>query len=388
MKIARLILNILLAPVVLAGAIGLAVLLVKSKKPPQTVTPPKAVARVEVVTLTPGSITPEVKSFGNTTSYLETELSTQVSGEIIELSPQFDVGKFVSKGDWLVKINPADYNTILAEQKSAVSAARRTLAEEEAKSKQAREDWQSLMKRSISRAPDFTLRIPQLEAAKVALEAALASQAKAELDVQRTTISAPFDAIVGGRTASLGEVVSVGAVLGNLIARERAEVRLPLTPEQSSLVDLKRVKDQPIEVVLTAPARPGLEWKGLIKRIDPVIDTQNRTVQVIAEIENPFDPGGQVLPIGAFVNARIDGVVLEKVYQLPESSVVEDSYIWCVDPKGKIKRQPIRIIARQASSLIARIDEPVIPGAPRMIQRPLASFQEGQEVEIVTPSKL
>jgi hypothetical protein len=87
------------------------------------------------------------------------------------------------------------------------------------------------------------------------------------------------------------------------------------------------------------------------------------------------------------VNARISGEELQNVYQLPESSVVEDSYIWCVGPAGKIKRQPITMVARQAANLIARIDEPVFPGAPRMVARPLASFQDGQEVQLVNPTQ-
>ena len=382
MSVVRFIINIVLAPLVIAAAIGIAFLLVKSRKPTETITPEKAIARVEVVVLSPGNFTPEVESFGNTTSYLETALSTQVGGETIELSPRFDVGKLVEKGEWLVKVNPADFEAVLSEKKSAESAAKRSLAEEETRSKLARDDWRATG-RSLSLAPEFTLRIPQLEAAKAALEAAEAARAKAELDVNRTIISSPFDAIVSQRNASLGEVVNAGTILGHLIAREKAEVRLPLTPEQSRLVNLFRIKDQPIEVFLTAPARPELEWKALIKRIDPVIDTKNRTVQVIAEISNPFDLGGKVLPIGAFVNARIAGAELKNVYQLPESSVVEDSYIWCVGIDSKIKHQPIDLVARQAATLIVRIEKPVFPGATRMIRRPLASFQDGQEVEVV-----
>lgn len=377
-------LKVLIAPiVVIVIALVAAKFIIGLKKAPPKKVVKKAMTRVEVSTLSATNILPKISTFGNTSSYLETEISSQVAGLITEVSSSFDIGKTVNKGEWLVKVDPADFVAALANQRSAAETARRTLQEEETRSRLAREDWVA-SGRSLSNAQPFTLRVPQLQAAKAALEAAEESIKNAQLNVSRTTIRAPFDAVVASRQASPGAVINAGTAavsLGRLIARDKAEVTLPLTPEQAALVDLKRINTNPIQVTLRSAARPDLEWSATIRRINPVIDAQTRTIQVIAEIPRPFDQGeGKRLPLGAFINATIEGEELQNVYELAESSVVEDSFIWCVNRDSKLVKQPIEIVARQSNSLVIRINKHVVAGKVRMIKRPLASFSSGQEV--------
>ena len=379
----RKLVNLLVAPLVLFLAFSVAKKMIASRKQapkrPQTV----AVARVEVSPASPKTVRPKIYTYGNTRSYLTTTLSSQVSGEILSVAPAFEVGKTVSKGEVLVEIDTSDYDTILTERQSALAAVEQTLAEEETRSRLASEDWVA-SGRKLENASDFTLRKPQLIAAKSAASAARAAVDKASLDIRRGEIRAPFDAIVESRNASPGNVVSIGANLGSLLARDRIEARLPLTPQQVARFGLDRIgSDSPI-ATLSTTTLPGVTWDAKITRVEPSVDVKNQTLYVIAEIENPFAEPESFLPVGAFVNAVIDGQPLENVIAFSEIAVVEDSFVWVVSPEKTLAKQVVEIVYSHAGEILARIAEPAHDYPLNVVSRPLASFQPGQIVDPVS----
>ncbi|MEM9161332.1 MAG: hypothetical protein AAGB46_19980, partial [Verrucomicrobiota bacterium] len=118
MKVSRLIVNLVAAPLLLTACFGIASLMINSRKPPPVSPKLEVVITVSYTATSPETIAPTIESFGNTQSYFSTNLSSQVGGEIIEVSSNFRAGNKVSKGEWLVKINPADYQANLANRKA------------------------------------------------------------------------------------------------------------------------------------------------------------------------------------------------------------------------------------------------------------------------------
>jgi|GEM_PF-5083722 len=119
----------------------------------------------------------------------------------------------------MVRIDPTDFEATLAQEQSNLATARRVLAEEEIRAQQAASDWKA-SGRELSRASDFVLRKPQLAAARATIQSVRASIEKALADLERTTIKAPFDAIVTERSASMTELRHIG--------RERSRAPSPL----------------------------------------------------------------------------------------------------------------------------------------------------------------
>ncbi|EDY84777.1 efflux transporter, RND family, MFP subunit [Verrucomicrobiia bacterium DG1235] len=378
--------NIVAAPLVIALCAFIAVSLVKSKKGPPIIPKKEVVISVAVNLAQPETVTPIIQSFGNTQSYFNTSISSQINGEIIEISPAFEVGASVDKGQWLAKINRADFEANLASRQAAYATARTAYAEEQTRSLLAEEDWLAAG-RELSEASDLTLRKPQLEAAKAAVESAQAAVAQAELDLERTSIRAPFDAIVNQRSASPGNVVSRGADLGSLIARDRIQVRLPLTPSQASRLTLPSFDSEAsnLHATLTTPTLPGIEWDALITRVEPLIDPKNQSVYLVGEIKNPFENPDAFLPVGAFVNAAIRANPMEDVFKFPESAVVEDAFVWIVSPDNTLAKQPITIAFSQDGQIYARILEPLYNLPLKVLSLPLASLKSGQKVIAVLP---
>lgn len=379
MNIVKFLINLIVAPVVLLFCGLIAFTLVKSKKAPPIVPKKEVVISVAVSHATPETVTPTIQSYGNTQSYFTTSISSQINGEIVEVSPAFEVGSSVAKGDWLIKINPADFQANLASRQASYATAQTALAEEETRGLLAKEDWLAAG-RPLSEANDLTLRKPQLAAAKASAASAKAAVDQAQLDLERTTIRAPFDAIVDARSASPGNVASRGAALGSLIASDKIQIRLPLTPNQAARLKLPKTSGDSLQAVLTAPTLPGTQWDARITRVDPLIDPKNQSIYLVGEVEAPFAQQNAFLPVGAFVNATISALPMQGVYSFPESAVVEDAYVWVVSPEGTLAQQPLEIAFTQNAQIYARIADPLYSLPLKVLDLPLASLKAGQKV--------
>lgn len=379
MTITRKIVNLLVAPLVILAAVLLAMYFVKSRKSRPPKKPPLVEARVPITKASPETITPVIETYGNTRSFLTTTLASQVGGEILRIAPEFQAGKSVTKGQLLVEINPADHEAVFADRQSSAAMARQALAEEETRSQLATEDWLA-SGRKLADATDYTLRKPQLAAAKAAVKAADAAVTKARLDVDRTRVLAPFDAIVESRTASPGNIVTPGASLGILIARERLEVRLPLTPQQVTRLRLARDDSANLTATISTPTLPGRTWTATINRIEPAVDLKNQTLWIIGEVEDPFATPDAFLPVGAFVHATINGTPIENVLKFPEVTVVEDAFVWVVAPDHTLAKQAVEIAYSQNGMILTRIAKPLFPFPLDVATRPLSSFKANQKV--------
>ena len=159
-----------------------------------------------------------------------------------------------------------------------------------------------------------------------------------------------------------------------------------LTPEQVTQFGLEQIKRTPPIAHLTTTTLPGVTWEAKITRVEPSVDVKSQTLWVIAEVEDPFAKAETFLPVGAFVNAVIDGEELDDVIRFSEIAVVEDSYVWVVSPENKLVKQPLEIAYSNAGEILARIAAPLYDYPLNVVARPLASFQAGQPVQIASPT--
>lgn len=380
MNVLQRILNFLLLPLIILGAVMLAKSMIASKPPRKTVKQREVIPRAVFLEVSAATHAPVISTFGNTRSFNQAIISAQVGGEILRISDSFNTGRVVAKDELLLEINPADYLALIAQQEGAVAQAQQVLAEEETRSEIARADWLD-SNHTLAEASDFTLRKPQLAAAKAGVASSQAALQKARLDLERTRIRAPFDAIVSQRSASPGNVVTGGSNLGSLISREKIEVRLPLTPQQVTRLTLPSPSEgTTLAATLTSPSQPDQSWDALLTRTEPSVDPQNQVLFLIAEVQDPFANPESYLPIGAFVNASITANEIPDCYQLPNTALVEDSFIWLIGKDNKLKQQTVERVFSADNYFLAQFEEEEEKGPFQVAIRPLASFREGQTV--------
>jgi membrane fusion protein, multidrug efflux system len=258
-------------------------------------------------------------------------LAARVPGQLVAWL--VERGDRVAAGQLLVEIDPVEYQLRVAQAQATLAAARSELGlapspsadepppsslpvdetpivrEALAAFRQAeldRERAEALRSDGITSARDtVAVRLARLEQQRVGLELALEDQ-------RRARIVAPFAGAVVERRAGLGEILSLGAPLLDLVRFDPLRVRL-IIPEQESQGVLV---GQAVSVLLDS--RGGQPLEGTIKRIAPALDGTNRTLWAELELQNA---AGELRP-GGFVRAEIEFDREHRALTLPSEALV------------------------------------------------------------------
>ena len=291
---------------------------------------------------------------GTVTPGTEIQLMSEVSGQVLELSPNFANGGFFRKGEVLIKVDPIEYEVNI--KRAEASKAQAYQAYLQAK---AERDARSRVKNNSSALAKYEVQFNQ---AKAQLEAAEAELQAVKLQRDRTTVRAPFDGRVRIGALNVGQYVRPGQQMGSIYAVDVAEVRLPLSDRQLSLVDVpNRFQDALTrtlpEVTLTEKfAGRTYTWKGQVVRAEGGVDERNRLLYVVAQVHDPYaadpnQPGRPELVAGSFVEATIDGRRFEKVFEVPRKALRNSSQLWVVDGNNQLRERDVAIIYKGKDSI-------------------------------------
>ena len=294
-----------------------------------------------------------VNSQGTVRPRTETTLVTEVSGKIVSVAPEFVAGGFFRKGEVLLQIDPSDYQAGLKRAEAALASRKAKLADETARSEQALKDWKNMGK--TGEPSDLGLRKPQMADAKANVSAAEADVQKARRDLERTRITVPYDGLVRQKAVDIGQYVSPGTRLGITFAIDTAEVRLPLTNNDLSYLDLPSETDVQTKrksyppVTLSADnAGQNNQWQARIIRTEGVVDETSRVVYAVAQVIDPYGVLGQShqqeLKIGTFVNADIQGLPAENVVVLPRFVLRPDNTVLVANADNLLVIQPVEVL--------------------------------------------
>jgi len=134
-----------------------------AKKEPQLPRP-----FVAVQTVIPGTISFNIKSQGTVIPRTQTNLVSEVSGQIVETAPFFVAGGFFRKDDILLRIDPRNHEAALKQAQAQVAKARTRIETESALAGYALDDWRRLRDLDAvdKTASSLTLRRPPLAEAE------------------------------------------------------------------------------------------------------------------------------------------------------------------------------------------------------------------------------
>lgn len=217
-------------------------------------------------------------------------ISSEVEGAVIQVDADF--GDKVIAGEVMLKINPREYQLRLESAEAALDQERAKLANSTARYRRS----ERLKQAAMMSAEQFDQMASQLGVDQADTESAQEMLAMARKKLLDTEIKAPFNASVQKRMVSLGEYVSTGKQIYELIATDPIKLRCPM-PER--FVPLAKVG---MPVKLTIDAQPGVSYTGTITRIAPALDESSRTLLIEAEVANPE---GALKP-GFFAHVTMD----------------------------------------------------------------------------------
>jgi RND family efflux transporter MFP subunit len=304
---------------------------------------------IDVVQIKPGPIVMTVHTQGTVKPWLEIDVLSQVTGEVIEVGANFAEGGFFSKGDSLVQVDELNYQTAVLRAQAKLADAEQALALEQGRGLQAKREWRNL---HDDDANALFLRKPQLQSAKAQVAAAKGDVASAKLDLEYTKIKLPFSGRVKSTHVNLGQFVSKGIKVASVFSTEKVEVRLPLSDSQVSLLDLpinhgNKSLVGGLPVLLNGVfSGQAWQWQGVIKRTSAVIDDRSRFFYAVAEVYEPFKQTESKPPlnIGQFVRAEIRGRVVDNALILPRRALRAGDSIWVVDKFNKLRATKVNVL--------------------------------------------
>ncbi|WP_108244366.1 efflux RND transporter periplasmic adaptor subunit [Muricauda brasiliensis] len=298
---------------------------------------------VDVVTMEKGTYAPIISATGTVQPVEDVTLSPLVPGQIVRRDPAFTPGGFVKKGEVLLQIDPSDYRNTLELRKSELLQSETALATEMGRQQIAEQDLQLINNDSLfgdnplsDNETQLVLRKPQLNAVKANIEAARASRNQAQLNLERTTIRAPFDAHILSQNVTVGSQVSQGDDLGRIVGTDSYWVTATVPVSRLQWLKFPESEDEKGSVVHieNSSAWPSsAQREGFLDRQIGALDNQTRLARVLVRVNDPLATskeleGAPKLMIGTFVEVNIQADSIPNVVRLDRDLVRSNQTAW------------------------------------------------------------
>ena len=344
-----------------------------------------------------------VTANGTLAAFEQTTVSVKVPGRLRAIS--VDLGTVVSKGQVIAQLEPEDYKLRVQQSEAALAQARARLGltpegdddrvdpEQTATVRQARavldearfnrDRAAKLVEQGVIAKADFDTANALFKVAEgryqdayeeIRNRQAVLAQRRSELGLARqqlkdTAVYAPLDGVVQEKRASVGEFLSSGTPVVNIVKMDPLRLRAEIPERESRNVQT----GQSVRVTVEGDTNV---YVGQIRRLSPVIAEQNRMLVVEADVRN----NGRLRP-GSFVRAEIVTNDAKMAITVPNNAIVTFAGIEkvIVVQNGKALEKPITTGRRSAewTEIVAGVNlgEKVIvdPG----------NLQSGQPVAVV-----
>lgn len=340
--------------VVLASLFGAAVLMATSPRVEPT-NPAPVAPTVRVQDVKPESIRLRVHSQGTVAPDTQSQLIPEVSGRVTWMSGALVNGGYFEEGQTLLRLDDKDY-------RSNLKRARAALTRTEAQYEHALFEFdrmKSLEERRLASRSQMESAQRDYRVAEAALEDSRANVEQADLNLERTEVKAPFTGLVREESVDIGQLVGPGSPIATIYATDRLEVRLPIADRQLGFLNLPvghrgqlPAERQPAVTLSAEYAGQLLEWTGSIVRTEAQIDTSSRMVNVVARLTGN---GDESLPaVGLFVNADIEGLLVDDIVVLPRMALRTGNRVLVVDDDNRLEFRDIEPLRLYQDDVLIR----------------------------------
>lgn len=339
-------------PLMLIGAAVIAAtVLVKTKSKPPRRPPTERVAIVDVEALKRTTGTIKLVTSGTVVPSRAVTLQPRVAGQISKVDPRFVPGGRFRQGEVLLEIDPTDYELAVTNLAASLAKAEYDLQVELGMQDVAKHDWEALQTMTAQQDlsaldKSLALREPHLSLVRQNLAAARAQLRQSKLNLERTSVCAPFNAVVRSRTVDVGSQIGTQTALAQLAGTDTYWVLVTIPASQSHWVTTGAGAGGRGSAALVTSV-PGIdllaEWKGRVLRQLPDLEPAGRQAQFIVEVPGPDKPssGAGQLPLGAYVSVTIKGPDLSDVFRIPRRAVREGSNVWLMNAASRLESRPV-----------------------------------------------
>jgi len=309
------------------------------------------------------------------------ELAPEVSGKATDIQPKFLEGGCLTKGQWMIRIDPRDARLAVSAAKANLQADQAGLQLERATAELKIADWKEL---NTGEAPLLVRRSPQITLAEAHVARSRVALSQAELRLERTEIRMPIDGKIVSRHVEVGQRVNTGSPIAVIEPSAAFEARIRIPLYQLALLGVKPngqgLKQLTIQVNTKISAAPET-WNARPERLVPEISSTDPMATLIASIL-PNNTTAEEPVAGQFVFAEVSGPIREFI-RVPASCVGVDDQVLVVDDGQRLARRGVRILQRTAE--IALVDHGLLPGE-LLVLTPPPVIVDGMQVHVESTS--
>ena len=311
-------------------------------------------------------------------------MTAEVGGEVIYRSKKFSEGSSVIEGEILAKIDDTDlqlqYKNALLQLANAEVQHSLQLAEAEV----AKEAWEKI---GDGIASDLTLKKPQLKQTEALLEVAKAQVNSAKNKLNKTEIVAPYAGRIQSVNIDLGTTIIPGQPVGAMYTSSEIEITLAVKDNDLQFLSIPmdgrklNPSEQASVVIQSFYKGKTQSWEGKLERVDGVIDPITRMINLIAVFKNDFiETDKPNLPIGLFVEAKIDGITLKNIFEIPINSISKDNEVYIVDKDNQLELRKLTVLKKYSEFVIIKDG---LKAGERIVTSKLSTASNGIKVNPV-----
>ncbi|NUY56525.1 efflux RND transporter periplasmic adaptor subunit [Salinivibrio sp. EAGSL] len=308
--------------------------------------PPPPIVDTQFITPTQHQVV--ITGHGELMPLETTQISAQVSGEVMDWHPNFVAGGIVKRGDVLFSIEADNYQAAVLSAEADLASAQAALIEEQAQAAVAKRQAKSLPPTQVT---DLYLRKPQLLTAKARVKSAQAALKRAQRDLDNCQVTAPYDALVVSRDIGVGQYISAGTTVGTINNVEVAEVHVPVAGFDSAFLPEQL---EGIQASLTRNGTSPIHREGTVVRDLGIVEQSTRMMRVVVRLDDPYGISSPkpTLPFGSYVEVAFNGTTLDAVFKLPQA-LANNRQVWVVDGKGQLSSRALNIVRAEGQYLYA-----------------------------------
>jgi RND family efflux transporter MFP subunit len=339
---------------ILAGAAAAAVSLMMTGPKAERKAPVRQARMVEVMPAQPSRQSVILHAMGTVKPDRQVELKPRVSGKVIWLGDEYVEGGILTKGQPLLRIDPRDYELVVRQRQADVAKAESELKMEIGQQSIAVREYELLGEVVSAEERELVLRGPQLAQVEADLDLAKASLDQAKLNLARTRVAAPFNAIIQSRDVNLGTEITTSTTLANLVGTDSFMIEVAVPVDQLKWIDVPRKAGENgslVRIYNDAAWGNGIFREGRVVRLSGELESEGRMAKLLVALDDPLalndeNAGKPVLLIGTYVRSVIEGAEVGPVVALDREYLRDGDKLWIMATDDKLEIRAVEIFYR------------------------------------------
>ena len=282
----------------------------------------KPAVAVEVFKVAASDISEGIDVVGSLSAKFGTDVKSEYTGIVAEVYVTEWVR--VTKGTPLAKLDSREAELVLGKAQLAVGVAKSNLLQAEVAANRANREYERLLKLKeaglvTQQALDDGLTDKEATAARITTATAQIKAAEEEVRYTQTrlsksTIRSPMDGVVSVRNVNVGDFVGEMGAKPMFRIVDNSILDLTVTVPSGEMESVR--VGQPL--TFFTDSLPGKTFAGKVKFINPAVNEADRSVKVVAEVQNRDEQ----LKGGLFVKGRIMTGSRSGVLKVPQTALL------------------------------------------------------------------